>query len=320
MRRSVQADAARRVSGLAPVSNDAVRRTPHTARQAWVLAIRPRTLTAAIVPVVVGSGLAWGDGLFHGPPALAALAAALLIQIGTNLFNDADDFERGADTTERRGPLRVTQSGLLSARQVRRGALLAFAGAAAFGSYLVVHAGWPILVLGLLALLSGWGYTGGPRPFGYAGLGELFVFVFFGIAAVAGTYYVQALRLSTEVWLCSLPVACLATAILVVNNTRDRITDAMAGKRTLAVRFGERFGRIEFICLLVAGYLLPVLSWATGASGVTALLPWVTAPSGAALVRTMAICTDGERFNEALGEMARLHLRFGILFAFGLAL
>lgn len=284
----------------------------------WWLAIRPPTLTAALVPVAVGTALAWHDGMFAALPALAALAGALLIQIGTNLANDVADFERGADTATRLGPQRATQSGLLTPDQVRRGSWMAFGGAALAGLYLVAHAGWPIAVLGIASILSGWAYTGGPWPLGYHGLGDVFVFLFFGVAAVAGTYFVQAGHLRAVALAASVPVGALATAILVVNNVRDRDTDAAAGKRTLAVRIGERAARGQYVALLAITYAVPAGLVFTGAAGAWVLLTWATVPEAVALGRAMLDTTEPGTFNVLLRRTARLQLRFGLLFALGL--
>jgi 1,4-dihydroxy-2-naphthoate polyprenyltransferase len=289
-----------------------------TQAQAWLLAIRPKTLSAAAAPVLVGTALALRDGCFRPLAALAALVGAMLIQIGTNFLNDVDDFERGADTTERLGPTRVTQSGLLTATEVRRAGWAAFAGAATFGLYLIACAGWPVLLLGIAAIVSAWAYTGGPWPLGYNGLGDLFVFLFFGVAAVAGTYYVQALHTNGTVWAATLPAGALATAILVVNNVRDVDSDRAAGKRTLAVRLGQRAGRLEHAALVALAYAVPVFLWATGSASAWVLLPWLSLPMAWALVRDVTTITEGPAFNLALHHTARLHLVFGVLFATGL--
>lgn len=284
----------------------------------WWLAIRPRTLTAAVVPVLVGTALAQRVDSFSPLPALAALLGALLIQIGTNLSNDASDFERGADTEARLGPLRVTQSGLLSPASVWRGALAAFGAAALIGMYLAAVGGWPIVLLGVAAIASGWAYTGGPWPLGYNGLGDLFVMLFFGFAAVAGTYFVQTGEVTSVVWLAALPVGALATAILVVNNTRDIETDTVAGKRTIAVRLGAAASRVEYALLLALAYAVPVLLWWVGHASVWALLPCLTLPVAVALFRRFQGARDGPAFNRALADTARLHALFGVLLAAGL--
>jgi 1,4-dihydroxy-2-naphthoate octaprenyltransferase len=283
---------------------------------AWILAIRPATLTAAVVPVVVGTAVAARSGMAHWGAAVAALVGGLLIQIGTNLVNDVDDYERGADTAERQGPTRVIQAGLLSPREVRLAAWLAFAAAALVGSYLCVRGGWPIMLVGIAAILSGLAYTGGPWPLGYNGLGDVFVFVFFGLVAVVATVYVQAGVVTGAAVAASIPVGALATAILVVNNVRDCDTDRVAGKRTLAVRWGQSAGRVEYIALVVLAYAVPAVLWALGAA-VWILLPWLTVPWAIGLARLMATCQDGPRFNAALRSTARLHAAFGLLFAAG---
>ena len=215
---------------------------PITRSQAWILAMRPKTLPAAAAPVVVGAALAFADGRFDLLPALAAALGALLLQILSNFANDYSDYFRGADTTERIGPVRVTSSGLISPSQLRLGMIVVIALAVLVGLYLVWVGGWPILVAGVAAILAALAYTGGPFPFGYHGLGELFVFLFFGIVAVCGTYFVQAHNVTWGVLVAAVPVGLLVTAILVVNNYRDIDTDRRAGKRTLAVRLGRQWG------------------------------------------------------------------------------
>src|SRR5438270_4807093 len=225
----------------------------------WILAARPRTLTAAIVPVVIGTAVAASYGAMRPLPALAALFAAICIQIGTNFANDYHDFQRGADTHERVGPRRVTQSGLVPPRTVRAAAIGTFGVAFLVGIYLAFVGGWPILVTGLLSIARGWASTGGPWPFGYHGLGDLFVFVFFGLVATVGTTYVQMHAVPAAAWISAVPVGALATAILAVNNLRDIATDARAGKRTLPVRVGASATRAEYVFLLVLAFAAPFL-------------------------------------------------------------
>jgi len=284
----------------------------------WLLAIRPATLTAAIAPILVGSAVAARAGGFRLAPALAALTGALLLQIGANLANDADDFERGADTDARQGPTRVTQSGLLRGAQVRAAQWTALALAALVGGYLIAVAGWPIAVLGLAAIAAAWAYTGGPWPLGYHGLGEVFVFLFFGLAAVVGSAYVQAGAVPPLAWSAALPVGALVTAIMVVNNTRDAATDRDAGKRTLAVRFGTAATRAQYLLLLACAYAVPTALWWRGALSPWGLLPLLTLPLAAALAMRMTQAADGAAFNTLLIATARLHLVFGVLFAAGL--
>ena len=225
----------------------------------WVLAARLPTLTAAVAPVAVGTGVAIGDDVAALGPALAALLGALAIQVGANLANDVSDFRRGADSETRIGPPRVTQLGLLSERQVVAGMWTAFAAATLAGLYLVAVAGWPVVAVGLASIAAALAYTGGPWPFGYRGLGEVFTFVFFGLVAVAGTYYVQAEELTAGVLAATVPVGLTVTAILMVNNIRDIETDAAAGKRTLAVMIGRPRARWLFVATVASAYL-----WAAG--------------------------------------------------------
>ena len=288
--------------------------------RAWLLAIRPKTLPAAVSPVVVGVALARSDGAFSLLPALAALVAALLLQIGTNLANDYFDYVKGVDIEGRKGPLRAAQSGLLSLPALQAGIVVTFAAAAAVGLYLVAIGGWPILVLGAAALLSAVAYTGGPFPIGYYGLGDLFVFVFFGLAGVCGTYYVQALALTPAAVLAGAAVGALTTAILVVNNLRDIETDRQTGKRSLAVVLGPGATRLEYLLLLILAYAIPVVLWSTGQSAVWVLLPWLTAPLALRLYRRIGQTTAGKALNKALAGTANLDLAFSALFALGLVL
>lgn len=272
------------------------------------------------MPVLVGTALAGRDGGFAALPALASLAGALLLQVGTNLVNDADDFERGADDRHRVGPPRMVQSGLLSAGQVRRAAHLAFGTAAVVGLYLIAHAGWPILALGTASITAGLAYTGGPWPLGYHGLGDLFVFLFFGLAAVCGTYFVQVGTITATVVASAAAVGCLATAILAVNNVRDAETDRVAGKRTLAVILGTGFGRGEYVVLLAAAHVVPPLLWLLEGAGAGVLLALLTLPTAFTLCRAMLAGTAGTPLNALLRDTARLELVFGVLFATGLLL
>jgi 1,4-dihydroxy-2-naphthoate polyprenyltransferase len=287
--------------------------------QIWWLAIRPRTLPAAAAGVVAGSALALHDRTFHPLTALAALLVALLLQIGSNLANDVFDYERGADSARSAGPLRVTQSGLLTPAQVKTGMLCVFALAGLIGLYLAFEAGWIVLLIGLAAIFSAVAYTGGPFPLGYFGLGDLFVFLFFGLACVAGTYFVQAGRVSPAAWGMSLPVGLIIVGILVVNNLRDLPTDRQAGKHTLAVLLGGRFARGEYLaCLLVAFLCLPVfcnlglLSWG-------ALLAWLSLPLAIKLARVVFTQT-GQALNVALAGTGQLALAFSVLFLLGMLL
>lgn len=285
----------------------------------WWLAIRPRTLPAAAAPVLVGSALAFYDGVFQFLPALAALLAALLLQIGANLANDVFDFKKGADTPDRLGPPRVTQMGLLSPNQVLVGTAVVFGLAALIGLYLVSIGGWLILLIGVLSIICALAYTGGPFPLGYYGLGEVFVFIFFGLAAVCGTYYVQASRVTTLVFLSALPVGFLAMAILVVNNLRDVETDRAAGKKTLAVRLGARAARGEYYLLLLLAYLIPLFLTLENPRLVWLVLTWLSAPLAIPLLR-LVNGQVGRALNAALAGTARLEFVYAVLFALGLVL
>jgi 1,4-dihydroxy-2-naphthoate octaprenyltransferase len=296
------------VTAAAPVATPSLR--------TWVLAARPKTLTAAVVPVVVGTGLALGQGMAVLWPALAALAGAMLIQIGTNLTNDYYDFRKGADTHERVGPTRVTQSGLIAPQTVLAAGAGCFALAVLVGVSLVARGGWPFVAIGLASVLAGWAYTGGPYPLGYHGLGDLFVMVFFGLVAVPGTFYAQALHLVPAVWPAAVAVGATGTMILVVNNLRDMDTDARAGKRTLVVRLGRGFGRTEYVALLVLALFMPVLMLAAGWARWPVLLALLAAPlAWPPLSRVLG--TTGAALNPALGTTARFQAAFGLLLAAG---
>ena len=285
----------------------------------WLMAARPATLTAAVAPVAVGVAAAVRDDAFVGGPAVAALIGAVALQVGANLANDVADFRRGADTEGRLGPPRVTQQGLLSERRVVAGAAVAFGAAAVAGLYLTAVAGWPVVAIGLASILAAVTYTGGPWPYGYRGLGEPFVFVFFGVLAVVGTYYVQALEVTGGAVAASLPVALTVTAILVVNNVRDIDTDRLAGKRTLAVRLGRRLARYQFVVVLASAYAAATGLWLFGGFSARLLLPWLSAPLAVRPARAVLGRVDGPSLNAALRDTARLHLAFGLLLALGLA-
>jgi 1,4-dihydroxy-2-naphthoate octaprenyltransferase len=290
---------------------------PSKAR-AWLLAARPATLPAAIVPVLVGSAAAFATGRFQGDVFVAALLGSLLIQIGTNFANDLFDFKKGADTADRLGPTRVTQSGLITPAEVQMAMIATFAAAVLVGAYLVWIGGWPIVVIGVLSILSGIAYTGGPWPLGYHGLGDLFVFVFFGLVAVMGTYYLHAGTVTPVALAASIPVGLICTAILVVNNLRDIDTDRLAGKHTLATRLGRTATRWEYILMLGVSYAVPPLLWLTGNAQWWVLLPWLSLPLAWTLGRTVLSGAAGRALNPVLKQTGRLELIFGVLFALGL--
>jgi len=285
----------------------------------WWLAARPKTLPVAVAPVLVGTAMAFADGAAAWGPALAAAAGALLLQIGANLANDVFDFEKGADTEERLGPPRAAQLGWLSPAALRRATAAVFAAAALLGAYLIAVGGWPILAVGALAILAGLAYTGGPYPLGYHGLGDLAVFVFFGVVAVCGTYWVQALALPPAVVAASVAPGALATAILVVNNLRDVDTDVRAGKRTLAVRFGRPAARTQYQACVAVAYATGPLLWLAEAAPAAVWLSWLSLPLAVRLV-TRVYREEGPALNEVLAGTAKLELLFCALFAAGWAL
>jgi len=284
--------------------------------QAWILASRPKTLPAAAAPVIVATFIAIGDGVFKFWPAIAALLGALLIQIGTNFANDYYDFKKGTDTEERLGPTRVTQAGLLSPKEVIVGMWLVFGLAILIGIYILIIGGWPIFILGLLSILFGIAYTGGPYPLGYNGLGDIFVFIFFGFVAVGGTYYIQAGTINPQVYWASVPIGFLATAILVVNNFRDLDQDRIAGKRTLAVRFGKKITQLEYFLLLGLSYVVPLILWMTNLTSYWIFLVFLSLPIGFSLSRDILV-KKGPQLNEILAGTGKLELVYGLLFSIG---
>ena len=286
----------------------------------WILASRPRTLTAAMTPVVVGTALAVQAHAFNAPLALAALISAILIQIGANFANDLYDFKKGADTPDRLGPTRVTSAGLLAPRTVEIGMWLTFGLAALFGLYLIYAGGWPILAIGVASILAGIAYTGGPVPLGYIGLGDLLVFVFFGLIAVGGTFYVQAHTVAPQVYFAAAAVGVLTTNILVVNNVRDADTDRAAGKRTLAVLLGRNAARGEYVLLLLVAYATPLVLWLAFGLSPWVLLALLSLPLAIRLARTVLTATDGPALNQALAGTAQLLAVFGVLLAIGIIL
>ena len=287
--------------------------------QSWVLAGRPRTLFASVSPVVVGAALAFKAGGFRPLPALAALFVAAAIQIGTNFANDLGDYRRGADTSERVGPTRVTSAGLLSPRQVATGMWAAFGLAGAAGLYRVSIGGWPVLVAGAASIAAGIAYTAGPLPLGYYGLGDLAVFIFFGLVGTIGAYYVQTLQVTPLAVASAVPVGALITAILVVNNLRDADTDRAAGKRTLAVLLGRRGARLEYLALLLVAYLTPAVLILFFDQRAGVLLPLLTLPLAIRLWRDVRH-TLGPALNRTLAGTAQLAFFYSMAFAVGLML
>jgi len=286
----------------------------------WLMAARVRTLPAAVAPVLVGTALAGYLHVFHPLRFVAALIGAMFIQIGTNLSNDYSDARRGADTEDRLGPVRVTAGGLVPPRQVLIATYLTFGVAVLAGVYLIVVAGWELLLVGAASILAGVLYTGGPRPYGYEGLGELFVFLFFGIVAVAGSFFVQLRHLDWEAFALAVPVGLIAAGLLVVNNVRDIDTDRRAGKRTLAVRLGRDRTRIMFAIVLGLAYLLTPVTWLFGPLTPWLFLPWLTLPLAARVIGIVRTHTDGASLNGALAQTGLLQLIFCTLLAAGLLL
>ena len=287
----------------------------------WLMAARPRTLPAAVAPVLVGTALAVAEtDHLHVGGFIGALLGASFIQVGTNLSNDYSDARRGADTEDRLGPVRVTAGGLVPPRQVLLATYVSFALAVACGVYLVSVAGPVLLLIGAASILAGVLYTGGPRPYGYEGLGELFVFLFFGVVAVTGTYYVQVEEVSWEALVLAVPVGLLAAAILVVNNVRDLETDRRAGKRTLAVRLGRSRARSLYAAMIGLAFLTAPLPWILGSLSAWLALPLVVLPAGLRLVRTVREHADGPTLNAALAGTGMLQLAFCVLLSIGLLL
>jgi 1,4-dihydroxy-2-naphthoate octaprenyltransferase len=284
------------------------------------MAARVRTLPAAVAPVLVGTALAGYQHVFHPLRFIAALIGAVFIQIGTNLSNDYSDARRGADAEDRLGPVRVTAGGLVPPRQVLIATYVTFGVAVLAGIYLIAVAGWQLLLVGAASILAGVLYTGGPKPYGYEGLGELFVFLFFGIVAVAGSYFVQTKHLIWEAFALAVPVGLIAAAILVVNNFRDIDTDRRAGKRTLAVRLGRRRTRAMYAAIVYGAFILAPVTWLFGPLKPWVLLPWLTLPMAAGVVRIVRNHTDGPSLNQALAQTGILQLAFCMLLSAGLLL
>ena len=283
----------------------------------WYLAARPKTLWAAVGPVILGTALAYADGRFHWPSALAALLIGLLIQIGANFANDYFDFVNGTDTHDRLGPMRLTQAGHIAPRTMKKAFVLVFALAFVLGLYLIWRGGWPVLLVGVLSILFAILYTGGPVPLGYIGLGDLLAFLFFGPVAVAGTYYVQALTLTTPVLIAGLGPGFLSTAILVVNNFRDRETDRRTGKHTMAARFSPAFSRFEYVLMILLAALVPVFLWLDlhrHAYAMATLLIFIPAFP---LIKTMFTHDGGPVLNEVLAGTGKLMLIYSLIFAIG---
>ena len=285
---------------------------------AWFLALRPKTLTAAIVPVAVASALVIAQRFeFKAYLSVCALFSAVFIQIGTNLINDAIDFKKGADDERRIGPTRVSQSGMLSHRTVMLGGLVCFCVAALLGVPLVIVGGWVIVTIGVLSLLCGYIYTGGPYPLAYVGLGDLFVIVFFGIVAVGGTFFLHAKSFSIGSLVAGLQVGMLSTVLIAINNLRDSPLDKLVGKKTLAVRFGVRFARCEILFLVFAPFVLGMY-WVFEGHFLAAVLPILSFPIARNLVNKILTTEPSPTYNKFLAQSAAIHLLFGVFLVIGL--
>jgi len=283
------------------------------------MAVRLRTLPAAIAPVLVGTALAHAlEAVFRPGAFIAAMLGSILIQIGTNLSNDYSDARRGADAEDRVGPVRVTAGGLVPPKQVLMATYITFALAALCGVYLVAVAGVELLIVGVLSIAAGVLYTGGPRPYGYEGLGEIFVFAFFGVAAVAGSTFAQTESWPVEAFVLAVPVGLLAAAILVVNNVRDIDSDKRAGKRTLVVRLGRDRGRTLYGAMMYGAYLVAPLPWLLGPLSPWLMLSWLTLAPAVMLVRIVRNHADGPTLNEALARTGMLQLAFCLLLSVGI--
>ncbi|MCB0385804.1 MAG: 1,4-dihydroxy-2-naphthoate polyprenyltransferase [Bdellovibrionales bacterium] len=286
----------------------------------WLMAFRPKTLTAAVVPVLVGTALAFRvAGETNLWMSLWAVLGALFIQVGTNLFNDALDFKKGADTAERLGPQRVTQSGLISAKGVMWAGALSFGLAVLCGIPLVIEGGWVIVGIGLVSLFFGYAYTGGPFPLAYKGLGDIFVILFFGWVAVGGVYFLHTGRFDQEVWVAGSQVGLLATVLIAINNLRDVHQDQKVNKKTLAVRFGVGFARAEITLLLLASFILSGY-WLIKGHWAAAFLPLVVAPLAWGVVKGVQQNEPGPVFNSFLARAGLIHLLFGLQLSLGLFL
>jgi 1,4-dihydroxy-2-naphthoate polyprenyltransferase len=286
----------------------------------WIMAARLRTLPAAVAPVLVGTALSWTDRDLRVGGFIAALVGAIFIQVGTNLSNDYSDARRGADTEDRLGPVRVTAGGLVPPRQVLVATYVSFGAAVLCGVYLIYLAGPILLAIGAASILAGVLYTGGPRPYGYEGLGEVFVFAFFGIVAVTGSYYVQTEEVTWVAFVLAVPVGLLASAILVVNNVRDLESDRRAGKRTLAVRLGRERARTLYALMVFGAFVTAPAPWAAGELSAWLALPLLLLPVAVVLTRVVREHTDGPTLNLALARTGMLQLGFCVLLSAGLLL
>ncbi len=289
----------------------------NTNLQIWLSAARPKTLWASIAPVIIGTAMAFSDGKVHWPAAILTLFSAMSIQIATNFSNDYYDFMHGVDTRERLGPVRATSSGLVSPQQMKWTFIATFILAFVLGLYLIYRGGWPILVIGLLAILFGILYTSGPYPLSYNGWGDIFVLIFFGPVAVGGTYYLQTLDITWPVILAGLSPGLISTALLTVNNLRDIHTDRKSGKKTLAVRFGELFSRVEYVIAILIACSIPLIliiikpghTYAVG----TIVVFLFALPS----IKAVLFQDIDARLNLVLAKTGKLLLLYSLIFSLG---
>lgn len=283
----------------------------------WILAARPKTLWASIAPVIMGTAMAVADGRFHLPSALAAFFGAILIQIGTNFANDYFDFIKGADTQERLGPTRATQAGLVRPEAMKKAFIVAFGLAFLLGIYLVWRGGWPIVIIGLASIFLGVLYTATPFALGYTGLADIFVLIFFGPVAVAGTYYVQALTVTREAIIAGLAPGLISVALLTVNNLRDIEQDRKAGKKTMAVRFGKTFAQMEYVLTLLAALFIATYLYRTEEKSIALLLVWGLLLLAYPAIKTVFRFDDARMLNGVLASTGQLLLFYSLIFAIG---
>lgn len=283
----------------------------------WILASRPKTLLAAFVPVIVGSSIAYYDGKFKLLAALVALICAVLIQIGTNFVNDLYDYLAGTDTAERVGPQRVLASGLISPEEMKKAIFITFGLTFILGLYLVYISSYITLIIGIVSILAGIAYTAGPYPLAYNGLGDVFVFIFFGLIGTVGTYYVQTLDVTPFAVWASIPVGALITNVLVVNNYRDIEQDSKAGKNTLAVKYGKKFTRIQYVSFTIVSYLILFVVYFTYKQSLFVFLPALTIPLAIKLIKMIFTFKD-QQLNKTLELTAKLSAIYGLLFAAGI--
>ena len=283
----------------------------------WLLAIRPKTLFAAVSPVLIGTTMAVGDGIQHLPTAFLCLLGALSIQIATNLANDYFDFKKGVDNSERVGPRRAMQAGLIKPSAMMSAIIVSFSFSAVIAYWLFLRGGWPIAMIGILGILSGIFYTAGPKPLGYLGLGDIWVFIFFGPVAVAGTYYAQSLEINMAVVLAGFAPGLISAGILTINNLRDMETDKKYGKKTLAVRFGREFAQTEYLTAILGAAFIPILIFLLIDDHAPILMSSTLGLMAIPVFKTILTQNDGPSLNEALAFTGKLLFIYSILFSLG---